>query len=131
MAVNICGQLSIFDLLKDEKPAAEFNPLYEYAKRNPPLANGKHRILDYFTDELDRKKRAAFLKKEYGIGGFSGPRRSREEAQLHGAAMGYGDANGGILLSWWDANSDEEHEKRFSFEELHDAIIECIHNGDY
>lgn len=35
------------------------------------FAGGKKRVIDFFAKELDQTKRAEFLKKEYGVGGWS------------------------------------------------------------
>ncbi len=35
------------------------------------FAGGKKRVIDFFANEFDQKKRAEFLKNEYGVGGWS------------------------------------------------------------
>ena len=59
--------------------------------RRSPFAGGKGRIYAYFTEKHTPKEQAAFLKKEYGIGGHNGA--------LPGSFSSWEDYNGkGILL---------------------------------
>lgn len=62
------GQLNIFDFLQTEKT---FNPLESLALCGSGFSWGMERILKYFTEEHSISQKADFLKKEYGIGGFS------------------------------------------------------------
>lgn len=72
---NCDGQMSLFDFI--DSPAEENYTdieakLYkDTILRGSGFANGKTRICKYFEDEADTKKRADFLKQEYGVGGWS------------------------------------------------------------
>lgn len=63
------GQMNLFDLLPADKNE-KFNPVSEYAMKGSLFANGKKRIIDYFSENKNQSDRIAFLKKEYGVGGF-------------------------------------------------------------
>jgi len=63
------GQLSIYDFIGGN--SREWSPVEEYAKRGSGFRNGKLRIQNYFMENKDFAKRIEFVKKEYGIGGFS------------------------------------------------------------
>lgn len=134
MVAQIEGQISIFDFLgelsalKEEK---DFDPLYEFAKRGSGFAGGKSRILNFFADTMDKKERVKFLKSEYGIGGFGNPREDKNKYQLHTADYSMSIAKGKIKLSWYKPGVEKDFEAIYSFEQLHDSILECIHNGDY
>lgn len=59
-------QLSLFDLL--DKP--KFDPVEAYALKGSGFYGGINRIKEFFKTHADKKERVAFLKKEYGTGGF-------------------------------------------------------------
>lgn len=63
------GQMNLFDLLPSDK-SEKFNPVSEYAMKGSLFVNGKKRIIDYFSENKNQSDRIAFLKKEYGVGGF-------------------------------------------------------------
>ena len=63
------GQMNLFDLLPADKNE-KFNPVSEYAMKGSLFANWKKRIIDYFSENKNQSDRIAFLKKEYGVGGF-------------------------------------------------------------
>lgn len=65
-------QMTIFDYCPEliQKPVSEeSNLLDEAVLRGTGFVNGMDRVLGYFLIEKDEKKRASFLKNEYGIGG--------------------------------------------------------------
>lgn len=64
------GRMSLFDLFPVDKNE-KFNPVSEYAMKGSLSANGKKRIIDYFSENKNQSDRIAFLKKEYGTGGFA------------------------------------------------------------
>lgn len=70
MGNQVCiGQMSLFDLFPTEQ-SEKFNPISEYAMKGSLYQDGKQRIFEYFLANKNKKDRIAFLKKEYGVGGF-------------------------------------------------------------
>lgn len=73
------GQLSIFDLpgFIPEKEEKQDTTTRELVDREllygTGFENGKKRVYEFFKEEPDATKRQAFLKREYGIGGWSIP----------------------------------------------------------
>ena len=63
------GQMNLFDLIPADK-SEKFNPVSEYAMKGSLFANGKKRIIDYFSENKNQSDRIKFLKNEYGVGGF-------------------------------------------------------------
>ena len=74
---------------------------------------------------------SCFLKKEYGCGGFGSPRGDRNKYQLAMGDWATPMAKGKIRLSWYVPGKDDEEEEVFSYEQLHDKIVECIGNNEY
>lgn len=69
----ICdGQMSMFDFMKDASDNAdnEFNPLKSLVLHGTGIRNGMKRIKEYFLESHTLREKVAFLKKEYGTGGF-------------------------------------------------------------
>ena len=70
MGNQVCiGQMSLFDLFPTEQ-SEKFNPISEYAMKGSLSQDGKQRIFEYFLANKNKKDRIAFLKEEYGVGGF-------------------------------------------------------------
>lgn len=73
---QIDGQMSIFDILTNDDVAVNnrnnsFDPVEVYVLHGSGFVDGKIRIKKYFQKNKNKKDRIAFLKKEYGTGGFS------------------------------------------------------------
>lgn len=60
------GQIDIFSFIPKQDDITTITLL-----RGSGMAGGKQRIFDFFQTEKDNKKRADFLKNEYGVGGWS------------------------------------------------------------
>ena len=98
--------------------------LDEELKRGTGFAHGKERVMVFFQSEKDKKKREAFLKKEYGLGGHSG---ARDEAGIYAADTFHGK---GITVEWKDeAGNKFETVLLWSFIEKN--IDRLIANGEY
>ena len=63
-------QLDIFSFDPQEEHIT-FNPIEEFAKHGSGFVDGKKRIVNFFSENENLTDRVNFLKKEYGIGGFS------------------------------------------------------------
>ena len=127
---QIEGQISIFEFLletKNIKKNYNFDALMEFTHMGSGFQNGKARILDFFRINKSKKDRTSFLKSEYGYGGFASPRKSMDEYQLHSADH----TAKNIKLSWYVPGKAESEEKTFTYEQLSDAIEECILQGSY
>lgn len=134
MKKQIEGQMTIFEFIVDAsatKKTKEFDPLREFAKRGSLVVGGKIRIRNKFSETSDKKERVAFLKKEYGIGGYGGPRTDIDTYQLHHADWGFPMTKNKILLTWFVPKEDEEYKEFYSYEQLHDMIQELILEGAY
>ena len=82
---------------------------------------GKKRIEAYFLMESDSKKRADFLKSEYGVGGWS--------FEFPNGDRGFLDHNGkGLQLTKW---SDEEFIIKLTWHQAQKLISEIIGDGEY
>jgi len=66
------GQMDIFDYIETEKPLSISDIMIHDLLRGSGFGDGKTRIYHFFQRELDKKKRADFLRNEYGNGGWSG-----------------------------------------------------------
>lgn len=64
------GQMDIFDFLEDKNNAKEFNSLKALALHGTGIRNGMKRIKEYFSESHTLREKVAFLKSEYGTGGF-------------------------------------------------------------
>ena len=108
--------------------ASGWNPLVELAIRGTGTQGGKERIqkaMKMLGNYTDKK---AFVKKEYGIGGFGEPRKNMTKYQL---CRGDYSHNGKIKLNWYVPNQEKEIEKEFSYGELTDVILDLIMEGKY
>lgn len=74
----------------------------QYAFHGTGFQNGKERVQEYFLKEPNSKKRIEFLKKEYGVGGFSGPCKNPMEL-YGGSSFPYGKKNC-HEIKWKDEN---------------------------
>lgn len=90
------GQMNLFDLFPTEQ-SENFNLISAYAMKGSLSQCGKQRIFEYFL--ANKKDRIAFLKEEYGIGGFGFMTNepyvvhdARHDAKSH--EIEYNDGNG-------------------------------------
>lgn len=67
------GQMSLFDLEGFVETTNRFNVLESLALRGTGFRNGMQRVREFFLSSSSASEKAAFLKKEYGLGGFSTP----------------------------------------------------------
>lgn len=69
-----CGQKLLWNrwkILNDYQPQEELSMTDKELLRGSGFENGKQRIKEYFEKCTNLKDRADFLKKEYGVGGWS------------------------------------------------------------
>ena len=76
------GQMDIFDFLEDKNKVKEFNPLKALALCGTRFRGGMKRIKDYFLENHNLREKVAFLKNEYGTGGFGSP--VKKPCYIHG-----------------------------------------------
>lgn len=106
-------QLDMFSMLEGETLLAAI------AKRGSCFAGGKQRIINEWRTNHDLKSLAAFLKKEYGIGGYS-----FDYKQMRG----FVDYNGsGICFREWKS----ETRTSFTYRQLAEEIARQIADGLY
>lgn len=104
-----------------------WNPLEELAKYGSQTQDSKQRILDAMITLGNYNDMVAFVKKEYGIGGFGIPRTNREIYH-----MSSGDWNSArIMIGWYEPNGDEEIRKMYTWRMLTDKILDLIMEGRY
>lgn len=114
------GQMSIFGYLRVEK----FNPLAALSLEGTGYENGKQRVLEFFSKARTDSEKAKFLKKEYGIGGFS--RARIKTCRIHSMMTG----NNGINYVYYDENNGF-HEESITFEKLSLIITDMIEKKVY
>lgn len=120
--IDMSGQYSMFDYIGNREQ--KWDPVEAYAKMGSGFVNGKERIINYFEDNRDLRDRVAYLRKEYGIGGFSGfP--ERENTVVSGQSNGKGHE-----IEYVDS-SMERKSIFVSFETLAKVIDRLIRRDDY
>lgn len=121
---QVCvGQMSLFDLFPTEQ-SENFNPISAYAMKGSLFQNGKQRIFEYFSANKNKADRIAFLKKEYGVGGFGFVtdkpyvvHHAMHDAESH--EIEYNDENG---VNW---------KMSISYAQLENEIDRLIADGKY
>ena len=113
------SQYSMFDYM-----SRKWDPIEAYAKMGSGFVHGKERINDFFIENSNLKDRVAFLKKEYGIGGFSGFMK-KEESVISGMS----NANG-HEIEYVDS-SKEVKKLSVSYETLVKVVDRLIRRNDY
>lgn len=86
-------QFSLFDLMDEDKPEQDYQSLVDkmverQLKRGSGIESGKMRIYDTYLKNPTESEFADFLKREFGVGGFS----NGEDSQSHDAR--------GIRMTW-------------------------------
>lgn len=117
------NQMSIFDFLQDTTHET-FNPIAAYAMHGSGFVRGKERIKRFFSENLKQSDRVAFLKKEYGVGGFGF--YSRDPCVVH---QGGSDASG-HTIEYNDENG-KSCEIKVTYAELEREIDRLIASGKY
>jgi len=127
------GQFSIFDyMIKTEASkesiesieSKEWNPVEVYVKRGSGFRNGKERIQHYFNEHADMKEKAEFIKKEYGIGGFSFASDKPETVR-----SGSSDAKSHVIV--YNDSKGTERKRTLTHLEVAKAITDLIRRGEY
>lgn len=116
-------QMSLFDFMQ-ERPPETFNPIASYAMRKTIWVGGKKRIQDFFFLHQDQSDRVAFLKKEYGGGGFSYSNDSP-------CALYNGEWNGSGLMVEYNDERGKKQKRKFTYAELAKEIDLLISVGRY
>lgn len=84
-------------------------------KRGSGFENGKKRIRAMYERNITKKQRIELLKKEYGTGGYGSP---------DGISQRHDSAGITIILK----TGEKRH---YSWEKIHDLILELISQGQY
>jgi len=112
-------QYSMYDYIE-----REWDPVEAYAKMGSGFVNGKERIEKFFDENNNLKDRVDFLKKEYGIGGFSGfPERENTVVSGNSSANGH-------EIEYID-DSKERKSMFVTYETLVRVIDRLINRDDY
>ena len=122
---EVDGQLSIFDLIEtDSKP---FNPLEALALHGTGFVDGMKRVKAYFSENHTISEKAKFLKKEYGIGGFSSP--TKKPCYIH-SFDSFSNTKHDVVFAYYDENMNDIL-SGCSWEELAKTITSMISKGTY
>ena len=118
------GQLSLFEFLQAENT---FNPLEALALCGTGFQDGMTRVRNYFSEDHSISDKVSFLKKEYGIGGFSNmtPKPFRICAM---DTIGLGKAD--INFEYCDENM-EIIKTCCSWKQLAETITDMVVKGNY
>lgn len=119
------GQISIFDLIENENKA--FNPLEQLALHGTGFVDGMKRVTEYFSENHTISKKAKFLKKEYGLGGFGSP--TKKPCYIHSMDT-FGNGNKDVRFYYYDENMTDI-ETSCTWEQLAKTITDMISNGTY
>lgn len=115
-------QMSILDFLNETKE--KFNPIAAYALKGSGFSHGKERIREFFVQNSKKSERIAFLKKEYGVGGFGFA--TNEPCVVH-----RGDSNAKGHQIEYNDESDNSFIMKISYAELENEISRLIQCGKY
>ena len=117
-------QLDIFSYLEPHTENTIFNPIEEFAKRGSGFVDGKKRIVDFFSKNGNMTGRANFLRKEYGVGGFSFP--CRKPFTIYS-----GESNAkGCICQYYNENM-ENIKVEITYADLAKTIAEMIADNRY
>lgn len=113
-------QPSFFDMLDPKEISEQDKFVEKHLKTGSGFAQGKFRILDKYLSNPTVLEFANFLKKEYGIGGYS----SSEESQSHD--------NKGISLEYRDKDNPENNIfVKLKWTEVVNKIADLIDEDNY
>ena len=125
----ICdGQISMFDFTNDasDNTDIEFNPLKSLALHGTGIRNGMKRIKEYFSESHTLREKVAFLKSEYGTGGFGSP--VKKPCYIHGMCT----ATSQKLIEYEYYDEDMQDIKKYcSWIDLANVITEMLERNEY
>lgn len=84
---SFSGQMDIFDFLEDKNKVKEFNPLKALALCGTGIPGRMKSIADYFLENHNLREKVAFLKNEYGTGGFGSS--VKKPCYIHGMCTAF------------------------------------------
>ena len=117
--IDMNGQYSMFDYI-----GRKWDSIEAYAKIGTGFVLGKERVENFFIDNSNFRDRVEFLKKEYGIGGFSGfPERKNTVVSGNSSAKGH-------EIEYVD-DSMERKTMFVTYEALVKVIDKLIKRNDY
>ena len=120
------GQMDIFDFLEDKNKVKEFNPLKALALCGTGSSGGMKRIKDYFLENHKKRKKVAFLKNEYGTGGFGSP--VKKPCYIHDMCTATSQKL--IEYEYYDENM-QDIKKYCSWVDLANVITEMVEHNEY
>ena len=120
------GQMDIFDFLEDKNKVKEFNPLKALALCGTGISGGMKRIKDYFLENHNLREKVAFLKNEYGTGGFGSP--TKKPCYIHDMCT----ATSQKLIEYEYYDEDMQDIKKYcSWVDLANVITEMVEHNEY
>ena len=120
------GQMDILDLLEDKSKVQEFNPLKALALCGTGISGGMKRIKDYFLENHNLREKVAFLKNEYGTGGFGS--FDKKPCYIHGMCT----ATSQKLIEYEYYDEDMQDIKKYcSWVDLANVITEMVEHNEY
>jgi hypothetical protein len=125
----ICdGQISMFDFTNDasDNTDIEFNPLKSLALYGTGIRNGMKRIKEYFSESHTLREKVAFLKSEYGTGGFGSP--VKKPCYIHQMCTSISQKL--IEFEYYDENM-QNVKKYCSWVDLANIISEMVAKDEY
>ena len=125
----ICdGQMSMFDFMKDASDSTDskFNPLKSLALCGTGFCGGMKRIKEYFSESRTLREKVAFLKNEYGTGGFGSP--DKKPCYIHGMCTSASQK----LIEFEYYDEDMQDVKKYcSWVDLANTISEMVAKDEY
>lgn len=123
---SFSGQMDIFDFLEDKNKVKEFNPLKALALCGTGIPGGMKSIADYFLENHNLREKVAFLKNEYGTGGFGS--LVKKPCYIHGMCT----ATSQKLIEYEYYDEDMQDTKKYcSWVDLANVITEMIGCNEY
>ena len=120
------GQMDIFDFLEDKNKTEEFNPLKAIALCGTGFRGGMKRVNDYFLENHNLSEKVAFLKNEYGTGGFGSP--TKKPCYIHDMCT----ATSQKLIEYEYYDEDMQDIKKYcSWVDLANVITEMVEHNEY
>ena len=120
------GQMDIFDFLEDKNKTEEFNPLKALTLCGTGFRGGMKRIKDYFLENHNLREKVAFLKNEYGTGGFGSP--VKKPCYIHDMCTATSQKL--IEYEYYDENM-QDIKKYCSWVDLANVITEMVGRNEY